>query len=256
VLRRLAEGSAWEWLKAAWAQHPWTVAGLVGDEFPAYCKIFHPCVELLLEPAVLAGYARAASQGDRQDYDGIWLARRRLLGGETDVSIPYRRLRIRDLAARFHRPFGADFSVFSIADQLPLNIALPEEGVLPKQIAARLIQILRAIRDNWDCFFMWTLTPPNLGDDVPGVANVYRGDIDDLLAYMSQLTPEGGKTLPEFWWPDDRAWAVCTNTDLTFSVMGGSQQLIARVLADPEIEAIRVRSETRVDERASDFGGA
>jgi hypothetical protein len=163
-------------------------------------------------------------------------------------------LRIRELAERFHQPFGAEFSVFSIADQIPPNIALPTEGVLPRQIAARIVRILRAVSGNWDGYFVWTLTPPFIGEDVPGLANTYRGDVNDLVDYISQMTPEGGRVPPEYWWPGDRAWSFCTNTDLTFSVMGGSQEVIARVLADPELEAIAVGPETRIDERSSDFG--
>jgi hypothetical protein len=45
---------------------------------------------------------------------------------------------------------------------------------------------------------------------------------------------------PNIWWPDDRAWCVATETDLDSTYVGGSEDLIAGLLADPRLEALRV----------------
>jgi hypothetical protein len=38
-----------------------------------------------------------------------------------------------------------------------------------------------------------------------------------------------GKQPPDLWWPDDRAWFVATDTDLTWSCVGGSAALIDEI---------------------------
>lgn len=45
---------------------------------------------------------------------------------------------------------------------------------------------------------------------------------------------------PGIWWPDDRAWCVGSNMDIDSTVVAGSAQLIADVLADPRLEALPV----------------
>lgn len=43
---------------------------------------------------------------------------------------------------------------------------------------------------------------------------------------------------PNFWWPEDRAWFVSTEIDGPSTYVGGSERLIARLLADTELEVL------------------
>jgi len=43
---------------------------------------------------------------------------------------------------------------------------------------------------------------------------------------------------PNLWWPDDHAWCVASEIDLTSSYIGGAQALIGRLLADARFEAV------------------
>ncbi|WP_344238590.1 hypothetical protein [Kribbella hippodromi] len=45
---------------------------------------------------------------------------------------------------------------------------------------------------------------------------------------------------PNLFWPDDRAWCVATEIDLDSTYLGGTAALIADVLADERLEAVRV----------------
>ncbi|MDR7087620.1 hypothetical protein J2X11_002459 [Aeromicrobium panaciterrae] len=46
---------------------------------------------------------------------------------------------------------------------------------------------------------------------------------------------------PNLMWPSDRAWFAMTNIDNTWTGIGGSDELIATLLADPRLEAVRQR---------------
>ena len=52
--------------------------------------------------------------------------------------------------------------------------------------------------------------------------------------------PFGGawEQTPNIWWPEDRAWFVATEIDLSWTYVGGSKRLIERLVSDERIEAI------------------
>jgi hypothetical protein len=42
---------------------------------------------------------------------------------------------------------------------------------------------------------------------------------------------------PNYWWPDDRAWCLCTDTDFYWAYLAGSAACVSEVLAVPELDA-------------------
>jgi hypothetical protein len=44
---------------------------------------------------------------------------------------------------------------------------------------------------------------------------------------------------PNYWWPEDRAWCVCTDTDFSWAYLAGSAACIDEVLAVPLLDAFR-----------------
>ncbi|MGK5551570.1 hypothetical protein ACSNOI_08135 [Actinomadura kijaniata] len=49
---------------------------------------------------------------------------------------------------------------------------------------------------------------------------------------------------PNLTWPDDRAWCCAVDTDLDSTYVGGTEALIAELLASPELEVLRVTPDT------------
>ena len=72
---------------------------------------------------------------------------------------------------------------------------------------------------------------------------LYRADIDAAIS----LADGPSETNPNLWWPDDRAWIVATEIDLTESYIGGSQACIEQILADPALETFAVDLNARID---------
>lgn len=48
---------------------------------------------------------------------------------------------------------------------------------------------------------------------------------------------------PNYWWPEDRAWCVVTDTDVDWAYVAGSAACIDEVLAVPVTDAYATRSE-------------
>ena len=58
---------------------------------------------------------------------------------------------------------------------------------------------------------------------------LYRGSVAEALGW------EDG---PNLWWPDDHAWCVASEIDFPYTYVGGSEELINAIIADPAIEAL------------------
>ena len=54
---------------------------------------------------------------------------------------------------------------------------------------------------------------------------------------------------PTVWWPADRAWCVGTEIDFTETLIGGSRACIEAVLNHPELEALPITLDARLDSR-------
>jgi hypothetical protein len=85
--------------------------------------------------------------------------------------------------------------------------------------------------------FGWLPDPP----PAPRLALAER----PLLLYRGPLAAatalcEPFEQTPTLWWPDDRAWCVASEVDFHSTYVGGSRQLIDRLLGDERIEAFEV----------------
>lgn len=52
---------------------------------------------------------------------------------------------------------------------------------------------------------------------------------------------------PNYWWPDDRKWIVVSDVDAPFTYVGGSEQLVEALLAEPQLEVVTSALEHRFD---------
>ena len=75
----------------------------------------------------------------------------------------------------------------------------------------------------------------------------FCGILDELSTF---LTNGKHQFIPEYWWPADHSWCVCSDYDLAFTIVAGSKELVSAVLNDATLEAIEVSSQTRVDSNA------
>ncbi|MFD8386093.1 hypothetical protein ACFV2X_47625 [Streptomyces sp. NPDC059679] len=63
-----------------------------------------------------------------------------------------------------------------------------------------------------------------------------EGPLDAAGELAISLFPQS----PNLFWPNEQAWCVATETDLDSTYLGGTAALVADVLADERLEAVRV----------------
>jgi hypothetical protein len=91
----------------------------------------------------------------------------------------------------------------------------------------------------WDGF--GDLDPP--GPDAPKVQMpqrpmwLFSGSIH---AWEARRESELWDRSASLWWPEDHAWCVATDVDLMTTYVGGSDACVEALIADQELEALRV----------------
>lgn len=142
----------------------------------------------------------------------------------------------RTLADWQYTPSADVFSGLS----LPQTIELPLVGEIDQESLARLVEILsRHSSDGLKTESYWAQAAiEDIGEPVPS----RRGRIEEAVAlYDACKSPV--KTVPTqfpaHWWPLDLSWFVLTDWDLSATEVFGSHALIAEILADSKLDAVR-----------------
>jgi hypothetical protein len=181
--------------------------------------------------------------------------------------------------AGFLNPFGEDVGslVPCIFERFARVVHCPDEhsgqesfpGILPKDQARRLAAVLGGFTSSTSIWFgVWegwgdlqvgpssslilSATAARKGRPrkrhyqeagvVPAVDlphrryYLFRGQLDDITESFGRWS----WISPNLWWPDDRAWFVATEIDLTSTYLGASASCVRAVLDDPAIEAASV----------------
>ncbi|GAA1621263.1 hypothetical protein ACFQY4_24345 [Catellatospora bangladeshensis] len=153
----------------------------------------------------------------------------------------WRRLRWAELAARTDEPMvtpGTKPSFRSLPGShpdasWPASIEPPGEGSLDREGWVRLLELLVA----------WSgPDTPVLAYIAPGAAVDQRGHVlAGVLGHAAELYDhELGSGSPANLWPVDRSWVTWSDWDLWGTKISGPAGLVERVLADPELEALRL----------------
>ncbi len=129
----------------------------------------------------------------------------------------------------------------------------PLVGALPREVAKALVRVLGgdAASDEPCSFAIWT-GYPNVQAEWPIAPVVTLAGREYLLlagpmsAVGEPLTRLPGYESPNLWWPGTHAWCVATDIDLMTTYIGGSDDLVARLVAADDIEAIEVSASQRL----------
>ena len=127
----------------------------------------------------------------------------------------------------------------------------PRRGSLPGDEQSALVSVLRDFTATPDrCYFcLWDgygSIPESVSRKAGRVITpgreylLFSGPLDSYRFNFSIQSPN-------IWWPEDRAWCVATEIDLTETLVGGSEACIERILRCPGLEALPVMLNSRVD---------
>ena len=234
-----------------------TVAHCILPVFSAYVKVFHP----IYEDSAISGALtwqedqKRAPSTNRPPGTAIEQAIAGVLRGSTLVyggAGPESRL-VRlpwvQLAHRLGIPFAPTLSAFSFTRRFPSsswprNLIGPVEGNLAAMDRNALAALLQRHTNVDRCFFyVWLLATTDCNEDI-----LFEGALSDASKFPDEL--ESVRFTPTNWFPENRAWLVHTDYDLTFTLIGGSQSLADDLMASPVLECLTVLPETRVDHKA------
>ena len=234
------------------------VAQCLPRVFAAYCKLFHPIHEdvsirnhvLTWDEEKRANPARPAETEPGRKALVAILTDSLFVGRCSGVDEPqHTRVLWHTLAERYGLVFHPEFNPESFRKAFatgswPRYLLAPAEGTLDRKTCDALISVLKPLIQTGRIYFRFS---DYLMNDLP---HLYSGDLNELTAF---LTMQRFGSTPEYWWPDDKSWCVCTDWDLTFTLIGGSRTLVEACLAHPMLECIAVKPETRIDFRADNL---
>ncbi|NEJ22275.1 hypothetical protein GR247_19190 [Rhizobium leguminosarum] len=252
-MQRFTDLSEIDWIKHGVAKASpetlGTVSRLIPPVYPAYVKIFHPLYEdLTVEDMQLtwhdhAKLFRQPTSSEQQDAVGTILSNSTMVYGGPTSESQLVRLRWRALCSALGMPYAPTLSVWSftryfVGGSWPKRLIGPEEGTL-----ASLISVLRRHTPVGPCFFhLWLLATEDMED------LVFRGTLDEAATFPDKI-PDARLT-PTHWFPEDHSWLVCSDYDLTFTLVGGSESLAQDLMDSQLLECVRVHPDTRIDSHA------
>jgi len=109
----------------------------------------------------------------------------------------------------------------------------------PEQQAALLAILARYTTSTMGWFLLWdgfgNLSERAFGPRVPKLVHHVRNYflLRGPLGSYGQFPDD-----PSYWWPDDRAWCLCTDTDFSWSYLAGSRECVDEVLRTPVADAM------------------
>jgi hypothetical protein len=224
-VKLMRDTSAARWLEERlwhWGNEGVPVGSVVPEGFEAYARILHPA------------YKRPDGGGEEEPVR--WSTVAAWTGRVVHSQMQFERFA--NLAQHEFPPWDSP----------------PMQGVLPRRECERVAGLLRSFTSTpASCWFgIWDgygFFDPKRYSDIPRVRAqhrdylLFRGPIDAVTGFAWGLSEQS----PNLWWPEDEAWCVATDIDLSDTYIGGSDECIDRVLADGKIEAFRTTLDARVD---------
>lgn len=210
-------------------------------------------------PAGFAAYARLLHPVSRADAQGERTVRWSEVAAWSGIGLE-RQSQFHDIALPRRAP----------ARPAPWDGHGPAEGTLSADDARALVGILAGHTADeqrcwycvWDGYgldpaaaFAGRTDPTVLPDPVPGDVSSgprVRLPARDYLLYAGPLAAARAVVdapSPNLWWPEDRAWCVASEIDLPWTYLGGPEDLVEKVLADPRLEALPARPDDPIQLR-------
>lgn len=255
MLTRLTDLDAAKWIlegRESQTSRPYTparVRNCLPSVFRGYAKLFHPIwTDKRVTDRTISWHE---AESGRISSVGVSLGGT-LRNQTPDEAYIGDRLLWRDLAQRYGLVFHAEVNDASFTQNFPGKswpryLFGPDEGRLDTATCDALISILNGVSKNNACYFYYGGLQVWAGTDDYFQPRLYKGSIDDVHT----LWDSGDfNASPEFWWPVDQSWCINTDYDLTFTLIGGPEALLADIAKNEWLETLPVEPTSRVDIRA------
>lgn len=233
------------------------VAHCIPPIYPSYVRIFHSIYEdMSIKDRTLTWQDEDTGKvPERELKTEIEVKIAHVLSGSTLVyggacpDADLKRIRWTALAERLGLRFSPSFSADTFTRRFPgrswpRHLIGPIEGGLTGWERDALKAVLRGEASANRIFFrFWILATTHWDHD-----KMFEGTLEEVRHFPNKEL--GVCFTPTHWFPEDRSWVVCSDYDLTFSLVGGTESLIQTLLGHGSLECVRVASTSRLDTKA------
>lgn len=216
-----------------------TIGKIVPGGFRRYVRILHP---MWLAPDVPNLQAVVFPGSSFFGVPGDWKIRTM---PNSDGAVPEGATKT--TWSEFAELMGVELESTTTFDQLtdafegnwPDGILGPAEGLLDEPTLRSLVDVLlrNTSRQPAHFWYPWANTK-----DYTGRFEV--GEVQDVLTFL-EMWPEVWAT-PEYWWPEDRSWLVCSDIDSYESVVACDDLIAAELLAHSDLETLETTLANRL----------
>ncbi len=116
------------------------------------------------------------------------------------------------------------------------SLPLPERRVLVEALRPHTATPDRCWFCVWDGWGQ--IDDEGVTERVELPARTYLLSAGPIEGALAPTNLHGIDQSPNLWWPEDRAWFVCTEVDYAWTYVAGSGRAIADLLADPRLEVL------------------
>jgi hypothetical protein len=254
MLKRLIDLAPSEWIANSLTPmptepyNPVRVSNCLPSGFPTYCKLFHP---IYVDPTVSdlsVSWHKAEGPGHPSVgvQSGGTLVRESSHGREKGDRVRWQQLALRYGLTFYPEINDSSFKRAFPDKSWPRHLLGPDEGTLDRETCGALISALDQLTGEQPCFFYYSGMSVLCGPDHYS-PRLYRGSLTDVQAFFEM---DEVNASPEYWWPEDREWCICTDWDLSFTLIAGSEAVLDAIANHPLLETLLVTSMSRVDYQA------
>lgn len=208
--------------------------------FDAYCKIFHPFEFTYDEPDILE-IRNESIQKETLTTNDILQRHEQWL--KEYNSKQWNFTSWKGIADKYGLIFHSQINQKTFAKKFQKigwqkNLIFPNEGYLPRQLLMELLNILK-LQTASNEVFIYQMAPHTIWKDNK-TEDLVKCDFEEVLEYFRD-------DFIGYLYPADKSWVVFTDTDLTFTIIGGKRNLIDSIIVS-DLEALECAATTRVDD--------
>lgn len=203
-----------------------TMRHLLPDHFEAYYKIMHP---IYRDTSILDEEIQWSNESEFDERNLIrikWLDLCQKYGVEYNKYLS---------SNSFQRVFR---------DGWPRYLLGAIQGELESDLRDALVEILVQFCSTNRWYYKFFLCSTKDFEEA-----LYVGDRKYLAAIQSVAEAKSG---PEYWWPEDQSWCVCSDYDSQFTIVAASKNAIAEIRACQQFEGFDFSALDRIDWKADE----
>lgn len=192
------------------------VRHFIPKRFNHFCKILHPMYR----------------DHNVKDENLLWAD-----APDDDEFKPGDRLWFKDLAKNYNIAYTNEITSGDIRRKIgsvPRYILFADEGYIELEEVERIVSVLRSFTKEDTCYFQYDILKI-VNMDRHAKEYLYSGKLIDVLELTKR--PHGS---PTYWWNASKTWCIYTDFDLTYSIVGGSKEIIDSFLSNPTLECFEI----------------